>query len=408
MGFGERSTLLQNPRPSFWDDIIYPFSGEKMSKWPGKFVIGLTGNIATGKSVVRKMLEHLGAYGIDADALTHRAMAKGAPGYQPVVNYFGKWILAADGQIDRSKLGRLVFSSPEALAALEDIIHPFVRDAVTILAQRSKQPVIVIEAIKLLEGVLRTFCNTIWVTDASVEIQAERLVQKRKMSQDDALERIHAQSAQEIKINAANVVINNNQSFEDTWKQVLSAWQSTVPSVEAETDTGPVRAAKAGELNVHRARPKHAQKIADLITHLSKGNRRMSRSDVMAAFGEKAYLFLNQGDHPVGLLGWKVENLVARVDDFFVESNIPVIDAMKALTDEVEKASRELQCEAALLFLPPDLAQHGGVWKSLDYTARTVKDLRIRAWQDAAMESMPPGTVLFFKQLRKDRVMRPV
>ncbi len=64
-----------------------------MSKSSGKYIIGLTGNIATGKSVVRRMLEHLGAYTIDADSLAHRAIAKGAPGYQPVVDLFGKWIL---------------------------------------------------------------------------------------------------------------------------------------------------------------------------------------------------------------------------------------------------------------------------------------------------------------------------
>jgi dephospho-CoA kinase len=64
-----------------------------LSRWPGKYVIGLTGNIATGKSVVRKMLEHLGAYGIDADALSHRAIAKGAPGYDLTVKTFGEWIL---------------------------------------------------------------------------------------------------------------------------------------------------------------------------------------------------------------------------------------------------------------------------------------------------------------------------
>ena len=90
-----------------------------MSNWPGKIVIGLTGNIATGKSVVRKMLEHLGAYGIDADSLAHRAIAKGAPGYQPVIDTFGRWILDAQGQIDRAKLGKLVFSDPEALKSLE-------------------------------------------------------------------------------------------------------------------------------------------------------------------------------------------------------------------------------------------------------------------------------------------------
>src|SRR5210317_1680794 len=104
-----------------------------MSAWPGKYVIGLTGNIATGKSVVRKMLEHLGAYGIDADALAHRAIAKDAPGYQPVLEAFGNWVLTPEGQIDRVRLGRIVFSDPEALVQLETIVHPLVRGAIDVL-----------------------------------------------------------------------------------------------------------------------------------------------------------------------------------------------------------------------------------------------------------------------------------
>ena len=81
---------------------------------------------------------------------------------------------------------------------------------------------------------------------------------------------------------------------------------------------------------------------------------------------------------------------------------------MKVMTTEVEKASKELQCEAALLFLPPDLARHHEIWKSLNYSPRAIKDLGVRVWQEAALESMPPGTVLMFKQLRVDRVLRPV
>ncbi len=81
---------------------------------------------------------------------------------------------------------------------------------------------------------------------------------------------------------------------------------------------------------------------------------------------------------------------------------------MEAMIQEVEQASKELQCEAALLFLPPNLAQHRNVWQAVGYDARTVKDLGVRAWQDAAMDSMKPGTVMLFKQLRKDRVLRPV
>ena len=96
------------------------------------------------------------------------------------------------------------------------------------------------------------------------------------------------------------------------------------------------------------------------------------------------------------------------VDDVYIEANIRLPEAMKVMTQEVEQASKELQCEAALLFLPPDLAQHQDVWQGVGYDARTVKDLSVRAWQDAAMDSMKPGTVMLFKQLRKDRVLRPV
>src|SRR5512136_646616 len=120
-----------------WGYASYPSSvGGVLSKWPGKFVIGLTGNIATGKSVVRRMLEHLGAYGIDADALAHRAIAKGAPGYDKVIETFGRYLLTSEDQIDREKLGRLVFGDTEALTTLEGITHPLVIQAVDLLIKR--------------------------------------------------------------------------------------------------------------------------------------------------------------------------------------------------------------------------------------------------------------------------------
>jgi dephospho-CoA kinase len=352
------------------------------------------------------MLEHLGAYGIDADALSHRAFMKGAPGYQPVIDTFGKWILAPDGQIDRAKLGKLVFANPEAMASLEAIIHPLVRQAVNALARRAKQDVIVIEAIKLLEGELHKACDAIWVTAASQENQISRLVQKRGMDVESAKERVFSQGAQQEKIQAADVVIQNNGSFEHTWEQVSAAWKGTV-STEA-VEYVPVKSSQVDELVVQRAGPGEAEEIAAFITQISDGSRRMTRLDVMAAFGEKAFLLLRSAGEITGILGWQVENLVARVDDFFVEDKMPLTASIKAMIGEVEAASKELQCEAALLFLSPDLAQHRDVWRQLGYTARTVKELDIRAWQEAAMESMPPGTVLYFRQLREDRVLRPV
>ena len=149
-----------------------------MSKWPGKYVIGLTGNIATGKSVVRRMLEHLGACTIDADSFSHRAIAKGAPGYRPVVDAFGKFILDANGEIDRAKLGRMAFSDPDVLKELETIVHPLVEQAVDLMIRRASQRIIVIEAIKLLEGKLVTACDAVWTSYAPELVQKARLVQK--------------------------------------------------------------------------------------------------------------------------------------------------------------------------------------------------------------------------------------
>ncbi len=377
-----------------------------MSAWQGKYVIGLTGNIATGKSVVRKMLEHLGAYGIDADAMAHRAIAQGAPGYKPVVDTFGKWILNPDGQIDRSKLGRVVFSNPEALARLETIVHPLVGKAVDLLVRRSNHKVIVLEAIKLLESGLGEACDSIWVTVASEGVQLARLMLRREMDEETALERIHAQPPQEEKIAAAQIIIHNNGSFEEAWQQVIAAWKETVPSLEAEPERP--QEAEPGQLVVERARLQQADEIAEFINRYSKSRGKLSREDVIAAFGEKAFLLLEKDDGLVGIVGWQVENLVARTSDVYLKPGTALEDAMSLLMPEVERTSRDLQCEVSLLFLAPSLARHENVWRTLQYELRTIQSLKVRAWQEAAEESMPDGTVMLFKQLRKDRVLRPV
>ncbi len=376
-----------------------------MSVWPGKYAIGLTGNIATGKSVVRKMLEHLGAYGIDADVLSHRAIIKGSPGFEPVVNTFGKWVLGENGEIDRSKLGELVFNNPEALLRLEEIIHPLVRQALDVLIERTKHRVVVIEAIKLLESELHSLCDQIWVTRAPSELQLERLIEKRKLTQEEARDRMNAQLPATTKLMKADVVIENDGSFEKTWKQVYEAWQAIT---QEEPDFKPAPSKTYGKLDVRRATPEVADQIAKYITEHSKSKRKMTKDDIMAAFGEKAYMLLLSDEEIIGLLGWQVENLITRVDDVMLNEGLAFEQGLEALMSYVEDSSKELQSEAALLFLPPSIAQHESIWSTLGYQARTVKDLNVRAWQNAVMESMPPGTVLLFKQLRKDRVLRPM
>lgn len=374
-------------------------------KWPEKYVIGLTGNIATGKSVVRKMLEHLGAYGIDADALSHRAIAKGAPGYQATVDAFGKWILAPNGEIDRAKLGRLAFNDAEAMGRLEDIVHPLVSQAIDVMVKRASQKVIVIEAIKLLESELRNVCDAVWVVHVPEETQIQRLMEKRGMSRDEASQRIHFQSAQHQKLAAANVVIQNTGSFEQTWQSVAATWKKINPR----TDTLQITTKQAdGEFVVARGRPRDSASIAELVTRLSGEAKSMSQEDVMAAFGEKAFLLLQLNGQNVGVAGWQVENLVARTTEFFIDPSVPAEAGLKTLMDEVERASGELQCEASLLFLPSNLAALQGTWKQLGYEPRSPQSLGVQAWSDAAIESAQPSTTLFFKQLRQDRVLRPI
>jgi dephospho-CoA kinase len=199
-----------------------------MSVWPGKFVIGLTGNIATGKSEVRGMLQQLGAAGIDADALAHQVISKDEPAYLEVVEAFGTSILNQEDQIDRARLGQIVFSDPAALARLEGMIHPQVRKAVFQLVQQAPEPVVVIEAIKLIESGYLKLCDSIWVTYASEQVQLDRLIQQRSMSETLARQRIAAQASQNEKLAVADVIIRNEGTIADLWQQVESNWKRSV------------------------------------------------------------------------------------------------------------------------------------------------------------------------------------
>jgi dephospho-CoA kinase len=377
-----------------------------MSRWPGKYVIGLTGNIATGKSVVRKMLEHLGAYGIDADALAHRAMAKGAPGFPLVVKSFGEWIVDSEGQIDRSRLSKIVFSDPGALDKLESIIHPLVTHAIDLLIRRAKQSVIVVEAIKLLETDLAAGTDAVWVVTAPEQLQVSRLMHKRKLSEAAAKQRIAAQTPQTGKLRMASVIVRNEGSFENAWEQVQAAWAELPKPKDLLLEKPPE--VRPGQLVVRRGRPQDADQIARFITQVTHGKKTMNREDVMAAFGEKAFLLIERDSHMAGVAGWQVENLVTRIDELYFAPNLPLEEAIPALMNSVETASHELQSEASLLFLPPYLAQHAGAWRGVGYRPQTIQGLGVRAWQEAAVESMPRGSSLWFKRLREDRVLRPM
>jgi dephospho-CoA kinase len=110
----------------------------------------------------------------------------------------------------------------------------------------------------------------------------------------------------------------------------------------------------------------------------------------------------------MGVLGWQVENLVTRTTEIALDSALPPAQYLPIMIKEMEKASADLQCEASLIFVPNHLAQHDALWSSMGYLKTTAESFAVQAWQEAARESMPEDTVMVFKQLRQDRVLRPI
>ena len=184
-----------------------------MGRWPGKTVIGLTGNIAVGKSQVLGQLESLGAGVIDADRVAREVLEPGGAALAAVVAEFGEALLDGQGRLDRAALGRVVFSDAAALARLEALTHPVIRRRIDELVRSAPQPVLVIEAIKLLEGDLAEAVDAVWVVDAAPETQLARLTGQRGMSPADARQRLQAQNPQADKLARADLVIRNDGSL---------------------------------------------------------------------------------------------------------------------------------------------------------------------------------------------------
>ena len=197
---------------------------QRESQSSAPYRIGLTGNIATGKSTVGRMLASLGAELIDADRVAHAVMAPGGSAYAGVVDAFGPGVVDDAGEIDRRALGRIVFADSEALKRLEALVHPAVIDEVNQRIARSAAPAVVVEAIKLLESGMAESYGAIWVTTCSEETQLARLMETRGLSREDALVRIRAQAPQAEKVHRADIVVDTEETLAATRAQVEVAW----------------------------------------------------------------------------------------------------------------------------------------------------------------------------------------
>lgn len=201
--------------------------GEQVSaRYPGKYLIGLTGNIAVGKSRVRELLSELGAAAIDADHIAHEVLAKGDATYDAVVAAFGAGILNHDGEIERRSLGAIVFADPARLKQLENITHPAIRARIDQWIREAEERIVVVEAIKLLEGELKRAVDSIWVVDAAPETQLRRLMKERRLSEAEAQRRIDLQNSQADKLRQADLIISNDGDIADTRAQVTRAWHA--------------------------------------------------------------------------------------------------------------------------------------------------------------------------------------
>lgn len=187
-------------------------------------LIGMTGNIATGKSEVAQMLSGLGARTIDADIVAHEAMRPGGRAHDGVVAAFGPGILDAGGSVDRTRLGAIVFRDAEALERLESAVHPAVIAEVDRLISEAEERVVVVEAIKLIESGMHRRYNALWVVTAPRQVQIARLVTSRGLSEDDAALRVDAQPSQEAKAAAADLVIVNDGDLPALRRKVERAW----------------------------------------------------------------------------------------------------------------------------------------------------------------------------------------
>ena len=193
-------------------------------------VIGLTGGICSGKSTVSQFLRELGAVIIDADKVGHEAFKPDTESWQEVVAAFGSVILNSGGEIDRKKLGELVFGSSELLSRLNQIMHPRMFDIIKAQIEdyrRQGIEVAVLEATLLIEGIgdWLSLVDEIWVTVASEATVLRRLEERSGLSEEEALARIRSQLSPEEKVKHADVVINTDCSLDEVKTKVVERWR---------------------------------------------------------------------------------------------------------------------------------------------------------------------------------------
>ena len=194
-------------------------------------VIGLTGGIGTGKSEVARILQGLGAALINADQVGHEAYKPHSEIWQEVVKAFGEEILQPNGEIDRKKLGSIVFSHPQQLVRLNQIMHPRMARIVAQRIERLREegvPVVVVEAALLFEAGWDSLVDEVWTTDSTLEAVISRLQARNGLSEEEIRKRINSQMSAKERLARADVVIDNSGDVANLERTVQSLWNNRV------------------------------------------------------------------------------------------------------------------------------------------------------------------------------------
>jgi dephospho-CoA kinase len=190
--------------------------------------VGLTGGIACGKTVVREMLELRGAFTIDADAIVHQLMGPGTELSSQIGEVFGPEVIAKDGSVDRTRLGALVFTEPEARERLNELVHPRVIEVEKRRladAERGHVGIAVVDAALMIEVGTHLNYDHLVVVYCPRALQIERVVKRDGCSEEEAAKRIDSQIPAEQKKRYADSVIDTSGSLEDTERQVDQLWK---------------------------------------------------------------------------------------------------------------------------------------------------------------------------------------
>jgi dephospho-CoA kinase len=191
-------------------------------------VIGLTGGIGSGKSTVAQFMAELGATVLELDKVGHQAMKSGSDVWRRLVDEFGEAIIAADGEIDRSRLGNIVFNDSSTLERLSNIIHPEIDKIIAVKLDEYRRrgiDYVVLEAAARLDTDRSSQVDEIWTTVAPDDVILKRLAARSRLSEEETRARIRAQLPDEERIKRADVVIDTDCSLDELRDRVVKAWK---------------------------------------------------------------------------------------------------------------------------------------------------------------------------------------